>query len=200
MGFREEGRRVTRQKVDTGIIPAETPTVVDAAVVLGAEVFGPGRPSAAVQRRVEHGVMVWRRLRIPFLVVSGGVGKAGISEASVMRDLAVDLGVPPDAIVLEDGSHSTLEQAVAVTRLARAGGWEALVVVSDRFHVPRARFLFRRMGLSVAGAPVTGPGPGSRRKWLGAWVREAAAWVKALGQWAGGILRRAARGAANPDP
>jgi len=175
---------VTRQKVDTGIIPAETPTVVDAAVVLGAEVFGPGRPSAAVQRRVEHGVMVWRRLRIPFLVVSGGVGQAGIS----------------DAIVLEDGSHSTLEQAVAVTRLARAGGWEALVVVSDRFHVPRARFLFRRMGLSVAGAPVTGPGPGSRRKWLGAWVREAAAWVKALGQWAGGILRRAARGAANPDP
>jgi len=191
---------VKRRKVETGIIPAETLTIIDAAVVLGAEVFGPGRPSAAVRRRVEHAVIVWRALGTPVLVASGGVGGGGVSEASVMRDLAIELGVPAGSVVTEEESHSTLEQAVAVTRLARARGWDALVVVSDRFHVPRARFLFRRMGLPVAGAPVTGPGAGSRRRWLAGWVREGGAWAKALGEWTGGTLRRAAREAANPAP
>jgi uncharacterized SAM-binding protein YcdF (DUF218 family) len=184
------------EPIPTGWVPAGLRP--DVVVVLGAEVFGPGRPSAAVARRIAHGAAVWRRLEAEVLVVSGGVGQATVSEAAVMAVLAAEMGVPPEAIVLEESSHSTLEQAVAVTRLARDRGWESAVVVSDRFHVPRARFLFRRMGLEAAGAPAAGPGEGSRRKWLQGWVREGAAWVKVLGQWAGGSLRRAVSGVETP--
>ena len=186
------------ERIESGWVPAGRRP--GAVVVLGAEVFGPGRPSPAVRRRVEHGVAVVNRLGPEGLIVSGGIGAAGVSEASVMAALAVSLGVPPESIVLEERSHTTLDQAVEVTRLARARGWDHLVVVSDRFHVPRARFLFRHMGLAVRGAPVAGPGIGSRRKWLGGWLREGGAWVKVLGQWLGGSLRRAARDAGRPRP
>jgi uncharacterized SAM-binding protein YcdF (DUF218 family) len=175
--------------MDGGGRAAEAPQAV---VVLGAEVLGPGSPTPAVRRRLERGVEVWHRSGRPALVVCGGVGGAGVSEASVMRDLAVGLGVPREAVVLEEASRNTLEQAVAVAGLARQRSWDSVVVVSDRFHLPRARFLFRRMGLVVESAAVSGRLGTSRRRRLASWGREGAAWVKVAWQMLNGRLGREA--------
>lgn len=164
----------------------------DAVVVLGAQVLGPGHPAPAVRRRVSHGVEALRRDRARWLVLTGGVGAAGVSEASVMADLARRLGVPEHRLLLEEESTSTLAQAAAVARLARAGGWDRVVVVTDRYHLPRALFLFRRMGLTAGGDPARGPGGADRWRWLGGAVREVAAWGKVALQAASGGLRRAA--------
>ena len=86
-----------------------------------------------------------------------------------------------------------LSGAVEVARIARRRGWGRLVVVTDRFHLPRALFLFRRLGLSVTGDPVRGRGGGSRRHWMGAAVREVPAWVKNRGLVAAGRHRRDVR-------
>jgi len=160
-----------------------------AVVVLGAQVFSSGEPSASLRRRLNHGVAVWRATGAEFLVGSGGRGDAPISEAEAIRRMALAAGVPDDRIVLEDRSTSTLDQAVEVAGIARRRGWGRLVVVTDRFHLPRALFLFRRLGLSVTGDPVRGRGGGSRRHWMGAAVREVPAWVKNLALVAAGRHR-----------
>ena len=172
---------------------------MDAVVVLGAQVLGPGLAAPAVRRRVGHGVAVWRRLRAPWLVLTGGVGEAGVSEASVMAGLARGLEVAGESLVLEEESTSTLEQAVAVARLGRQRGWSGVVVVTDRYHLPRALFLFRRMGLAACGDPVRGPGGADRWRWLGGVVREGGAWAKVAWQVCDGSLGRAAA-AARRDP
>ena len=168
------------------------PLHCDAVVVLGAEVFPSGAPSPAVRRRVAHGVRALRRTGAEWLVVAGGVGRSGFCEASVMAALAVESGVPPELVVEERHSHNTLEQAVAVAALARQRAWTSVRVVSDRFHVPRAVFLFRRVGVPAVGDPVKGRGEGSRRRWVAAWLREVAAWAKVGWQVFSGRLRRAA--------
>ena len=161
----------------------------DAVVVLGAEVLATGSPSPPVRRRVAHGVSVLRHTGAERLVLAGGVGHSGFCEASVMAALAVESGVAPESLIEEGQSHNTPEQAVAVAALARERAWRSVRVVSDRFHVPRAVFLFRRVGV---GDPVRGRGEGSRGRWIAAWLREAGAWVKVGGQLVSGRLRRAA--------
>jgi uncharacterized SAM-binding protein YcdF (DUF218 family) len=54
--------------------------------------------------------------------------------------------------------YSTRGEARSVARLARARGWQSIVVVTSRFHVTRAHLLFRRCWhgpLSMVGAPST---------------------------------------------
>ena len=173
-------------------------TPADAVVVLGAEVLGSDRPSVAVRRRLTHGVEALAKWDCHTLVVAGGVGRGGVSEASVMRLLALGMGVPAESVVMEETSRNTLEQAACVASLARERGWRLLVLVSDRFHLPRALFLFRKMGIDVEGDPTAGRGEASLRQWWAGYFREAGAWVRVAWRAASGKQRRLASGAAGP--
>ncbi len=179
--------------------PAPRPPA-DAVVVLGAQVLGRDTPGPALRRRLDHGVAVRERTATPWLVLTGGVGAAGVSEAAVMAALARGRGVAAERLVLEEESTSTLEQAIAVSRLARQRGWRRVVVVTDRYHLPRALFLFHRMGVPADGDPARGPGGADWWRWLGGVAREGAAWAKVAMQARDGTLGRAARAARQGSP
>ena len=123
------------------------PTGAKAIVVLGARVAAPGEPSPALARRAEKAVELYRQGLAPLLVFSGGVSGALPSEASVARDLAVRLGVPASACLLEEGSHSTRQNAELTAPLLRARGIEEVVLVSDGYHLLRARLRFAEQGI-----------------------------------------------------
>ena len=125
----------------------------DALVVLGARVLPGGVPSGALVARVEHAAALYHRGVAPWLLLSGGVGVQPPSEARVMLALAVEAGVPASACVLEEESHSTQGNARFSVRVLRERGARRVVVVSDPFHVMRARQCFRREGLEVATSP-----------------------------------------------
>jgi uncharacterized SAM-binding protein YcdF (DUF218 family) len=125
----------------------------DALVVLGARVLPGGVPSGSLQARVEKAVELYQRGLAPRLVFSGGVGVNPPSEAQVMRALAVRLGVPAAACILEEESHSTEQNARYSAELLRSLGAQRVVVVSDPYHLLRARQYFRLQGLEVATSP-----------------------------------------------
>jgi uncharacterized SAM-binding protein YcdF (DUF218 family) len=110
-------------------------------VVAGAPALPDGRPSGALARRVRLAVALWREGVAPRLVFTGGPGPGGHTEAGVAAALAGSLGVPGEAIVVEDVSLSTEDNA----RLS-AGKLDArpVLVVSDSYHVLRCRLVFRR--------------------------------------------------------
>lgn len=123
--------------------------------MLGCRLRPDGAPSPAIRRRVELAVQLYRNGVAPVLLLSGG-GPRAVSEAEVMRDLAIAAGVPTAAIVAETGSRNTAENAFNSRTLLRQRGLRRVVLVSHRQHLPRARLLFRLAGLSVvavAGVP-----------------------------------------------
>ena len=124
-------------------------TPADAIIVLGAQVHRNGRPSAALRGRVQRAVALYHAGMAPRLVVTGGVGEAGISEASVMQALAVAVGVPESAIVIEPRATRTLESARAVGMIGRQAGWQSVIVVSDPFHLWRTALMFVMEGFTV---------------------------------------------------
>lgn len=129
----------------------------DAIVVLGCPVRADGLPSPALDRRVRGGVELYERGVASVIVMTGGPGRHGV-EAHAMRDLAVELGVPQDAIRVEDASRTTAENASMTAARAAEWGLDRVVVVSDQFHLPRARSLFLEHFQEVQVYGVRGPG------------------------------------------
>jgi uncharacterized SAM-binding protein YcdF (DUF218 family) len=97
---------------------------------------------------------LYQRGLAPYLICSGGVGDNPPSEAQVAADLAVKLGVPRDKVLLEDKSTSTSENAQFTARLCRQRRWTKVIVVSQPFHLWRARRDFQQNGLNAYTSPV----------------------------------------------
>ena len=125
----------------------------DVIVVLGARVWPSGRPSDALTRRTLHAVKLYKEGLAAAIVFSGGLGTHPPTEAQAAARLAMDQGVPPEAIVLEEESHSTEDSAFLVSEIMRARGWQTAIVVSDAYHLWRAKLLFGKAGIEAYPSP-----------------------------------------------
>ena len=128
----------------------------DVAIVLGAAVERGGRPSPSLRSRTQHAIELYRAGRVKTLFLTGGLGRNAPSEAEAMRRLALAGGVPDTAIVLDETATSTQQSIAAAAREARARGWETALVVSEPFHMRRARQMARDAGLDAYASPSTG--------------------------------------------
>ncbi|MFB0537347.1 MAG: YdcF family protein [Anaerolineae bacterium] len=125
----------------------------DVIVVLGARVWPSGRPSDALTRRTLHAVKLYKEGLAAAIVFSGGLGTHPPTEAQAAARLAMDQGVPPEAVVLEEESHSTEDSAFLVSEIMRARGWQRAIVVSDAYHLWRAKLLFGKAGIEAYPSP-----------------------------------------------
>jgi uncharacterized SAM-binding protein YcdF (DUF218 family) len=126
----------------------------DAIVVLGARAYADGRPSWALADRVRTGCELWHEGLAPRLILSGGPGDGAVHETQAMRRLALDAGVPDDAIWVDAqgvDSRSTVENTA---RLLCAQGLASALVVSHGYHLPRLKMAFERAGVRAYTVPV----------------------------------------------
>lgn len=136
-------------------VASDKPAHVDAIVVLGGgtgapEWFDGGNVDAAVlaSSRVATGVRLWRRHRVP-VILSGGPSRHATSEARIMATAMEHLGIPDTALVLEERSRNTRENAGFASQMVRERGARAIFLVTSSMHMPRAALWFRREGLEV---------------------------------------------------
>lgn len=118
----------------------------DVIVVAGCRVLEGGIPSVALERRVALAVRHWKDGRAPRIILTGGVGSFPPAEAEAAATVARRLGVPASALVLESRSTSTAENARFARRLTNA---KRVLLVTDSYHVYRARWVFRQYFASV---------------------------------------------------
>jgi uncharacterized SAM-binding protein YcdF (DUF218 family) len=148
----------------------------DAIVILGSRVLADGRPGPALTRRTRHAVALYERGLAPLIICSGGLGENGPGEAEVACGLAAELGVPDAALLREDQAHSTEENALYTAALARARGFDEVIIVTDGYHLYRASLLFRAAGLRPYASPAQATaGPMARLERYGRITRELAA-------------------------
>lgn len=135
-------------------VPAASPGPgggFEAIIVAGCRVLPDGSPSPALARRTERAVEVWRQGLAPVIVLTGGPRDGRPAEARVAADLARRLGVPAEALRLEERSRSTEENARFARALLRGG---PVIVVTDAFHALRCERVFaRRFERAVAVSP-----------------------------------------------
>lgn len=124
----------------------------DVVVVFGAQVHDDGRPSTSLRDRMDTAVELFEDGLVKRVFVSGGVGDSGYNEALVMRDMAVEDGVPAEAIAVDSNGVST-NATVADTVPFFGDGWERVMAVSQFYHLPRIKLAYQRAGWDVLTVP-----------------------------------------------
>lgn len=127
----------------------------DLALVLGTTVGSGNQPLPRLRSRLEAALALYRQGGCRTLMVSGGVEDDGRDEAAGMKQWLVERGVPAEAIVEDHRGVNTRASARNAHAWLDAHGQRSVVVVSQYFHLPRARLAVRQEGLVDAGGAYT---------------------------------------------
>ncbi len=123
----------------------------DVIIILGSGLNADGEPGPAMRRRVGRGAQLWQEGYAPFVLCSGGVGlRQTRSEADACAVLLRSLGVPDAAIILEEQSRSTEENALFSAAIMEERGFQTALIVSDGYHLLRASWIFTAAGYRFA--------------------------------------------------
>lgn len=165
---------------------------VEAIVVLGGgrerddPAWGGDQPSALALERLRYAARLAKSTGLPLLISGGLHFGQPPSEAALMAEvLARDFGVAPRW--LEGRSRTTWENARYSADLLRPAGVERVLLVTQAWHMPRARWCFEQAGFTVRTAPLGFLGVANGRP-AGGWLPEG----KAL--WQSGLLLNEALG------
>lgn len=113
------------------------------------------------EARVREAASVYRAHPLPVAVSGRTIGGSKASIARLMQEaLARDYQVPVTWV--EERSGNTFENAADVAPLLRAAGISKVLVVTQPWHMPRALWCFRAVGLDPVPAPTPSPSPSDR--------------------------------------
>jgi vancomycin permeability regulator SanA len=125
----------------------------DAVVVFGAQVHRDGHPSTSLKDRMTTAVQLYEDGLVTHVIVSGGVGESGFNEALVMRDMAVEAGVPEERVVVDSNGVSTNATVADTVPFFGEDGWTRILAVSQYYHLPRIKLAYQRAGWNVFTVP-----------------------------------------------
>ena len=154
------------------IQPVEMAPAADAIVLLGGgtkpirgDMIYPDLSDSA--DRIWHAARLYHAGKAPLIIASSGNVSGNSkrpSRARAMRTLLDALGVPDDAIVIEERSRNTRQNAVFTEKIAAGRGIRRVLLVTSYWHLRRAEAVFRRVGLEVI--PVAADYKGRRRRFF----------------------------------
>jgi SanA protein len=118
------------------------------AIIFGAGLQRDGRPTAVLRDRVETGSHLYFNGKVEKLLMSGDNQFVEYNEPEAMRQYSVSLGVPEEAIVLDYAGRRTYDTCF---RAKAIFGLNSALLVTQKFHLPRALFLCNALGLNAEG-------------------------------------------------
>ncbi|OZC34916.1 hypothetical protein B9Q17_09920 [Marinobacter vinifirmus] len=101
--------------------------------------------------RVWHAARLFHASKAPLVLLTGGSDPehSATSEAEAMQRFMVDLGVPEQAILLEQQSRNTTQNAEHSAEILAEQGINRILLITSAYHMPRAKGLFQAQGLEV---------------------------------------------------
>lgn len=130
------------------IHPPEDAPSLPIAVVFGAGLRRDGRPTTVLADRIATAAELYLNGKTALLIVSGSRNSSGFNEAEAMRSYAQDLGIPPEHILVDSDGDRTFSTCLNMKN--KFGVKEALLI-TQRFHLPRALVLCDSIGLQTEG-------------------------------------------------
>jgi uncharacterized SAM-binding protein YcdF (DUF218 family) len=117
----------------------------------GVEINGAGE-------RVLYAAQLYKEGKAPLILLSGGeitwLNDGSATPAQDMAQILTSLGVPNQALIIEDRSRNTYENALYAKELLTEKGINRILLVTSAMHMPRAVALFKAQGFEVTPLPV----------------------------------------------
>ena len=123
-------------------------TEVDCILVLGCGIRDDGTPSAMLRDRLIQGIALYKAGAAPKLLMSGDHGQTDYDEVNVMKQYAIDAGVPSEDIFMDHAGFSTYE---SIYRAKEIFGVDNILIVTQEYHLYRAIYTAGQFGMEVSG-------------------------------------------------
>lgn len=129
------------------------------AIVFGVGLRRDGTPTPILRDRVETATSLYFSGKIEKLLMSGDNSILSYNEPEAMRQYAISLGVPDEAIAMDYAGRRTYDTCY---RAKAIFGIKSALLVTQKFHLPRALFLCNALGLDAYGVEAN-----NRNYWRG---------------------------------
>lgn len=154
-------------------------TKSDVLIVLGARVRPDGTLSNSLEYRMQTALAAYEAGYADYFIVCGAQGDdEPCTEASAMGEYLIKHGVPEERIFADEESFNTRQNIEQAKAIMDAQGFSTAIVVTNAYHVARAKALCRDAGIEALGAAAKMP-----RGFFVPWkmrVREALSWINYL--------------------
>jgi len=135
---------------------------IDCIIILGAGIWG-NSPSPMLQDRLLQGIDLYESNVSSKIIMSGDHGREEYDEVNVMKNYAIENGVPSEDIFMDHAGFSSYE---SIYRAKEIFGAKRIVIVTQKYHLYRALHIANSLGLEAYGV---GADP---RQYVGAMYRE----------------------------
>jgi SanA protein len=125
----------------------ETPAR-DLGIVFGAGVSGDGVPSGPLIERVSTAAHLYNEGVLAKLLLSSGFSY-GHSEAEIMMEVALELGVPGEAMVIDTNGINTIQTCMNAKTLMEDKN--SIALITHEYHLPRAMMICDLLGIESIG-------------------------------------------------
>ncbi len=125
----------------------------DAILVLGAYVRPDGAMSDMLRDRVTVGYELYLNRKAPKLIVSGDHGRHDYDEVNTMKDYLKDQGMEGQDIFMDHAGFSTYESLYRARDIFQV---RKVIIVTQDYHLRRAIFIARELGLDAYGVASDG--------------------------------------------
>lgn len=168
---------INRYLVPDDLAACPAPTTSDACQSVDAVVVISGGDTDA---RTDEAIALYKAKWAPLLIVSGAAAdKTGVSNAEAMKQRAIARGVPEGAVVAEELSETTKQNASEVKSLIEQRRLKRIALVTSGYHMRRAQLEFAAQlpNVTVLSHPVP-----RDKHWGPMWWATPWGWWLALGE------------------
>jgi len=120
----------------------------DAVVILGAYVRPDGELSWILKDRLDTGLALYNQKTAPKILVTGDHGQKEYNEVQAMKDYLLGHGVPAEDIFMDHAGFDTYDSLYRARDIFQV---KTAVIVSQNFHLPRAVYIAKRLGIKTQG-------------------------------------------------
>ena len=130
------------------IVDAKDVPKADAILVLGAFVFPDGSVSLMLNDRLNMGYELYKAGKSQRILVSGDHGLKEYDEVNTMKGFLKDKGVPSHAIFMDHAGFNTYQSIYRARDIFQV---KKIIIVTQEYHLKRALFIARELGLEAYG-------------------------------------------------
>ena len=135
---------------------------IDCIIVLGAGIWG-DKPSPMLEDRLLQAISLYNNGVSDKIIMSGDHGKQDYDEVNIMKQYAIDKGIPSEKIFMDHAGFSSYESIYRAKEIFKA---KKIIIVTQKYHLYRSLYIANQLGIEAYGV---GSDP---RQYVGATYRE----------------------------
>lgn len=148
-----ESRIIATEVMDEAASERLQALEADCILVLGAGVREGGKPSLMLSDRLSTSIALYESGVCDRLLMSGDHGRVEYDEVNVMKDIAVEAGVPSEHVFMDHAGFNTYDSLYRAKHIFQA---DRVIIVTQQYHLYRALYIARSLGIEAIGVAAPG--------------------------------------------